>query len=344
MNIARQQFPTVSVILSVYNNEAYLHDTITSVLNQTFSDFEFIIVNDGSSDGSARILASYQDPRIIHLTHSMNQGLIASLNDALSVASGKFIARLDGDDISLPTRLEEQITAFKEDPQLVLLGSYYYIIDEGGSVKRTVRRPLNNTEIRWAILFENPFGQSSVMLRVDALKLHGLRYDKSMLYAEDYDLWSRLLLYGKGKNIDRPLVKIRHHPLQTSRVFSTEQSATADRIAMSNVERLGVEISIQEMKALRGWLRKPRFVTDQDRQVGLKLLELLTIFGKQNSINPQQFTVIRYRLVNRILEAIGIKNLFLRRNFQLLRAIFFWHRYLVIKYAIKRFMKMKNRG
>lgn len=335
-----QHSPTVSVILSVFNGERYLQEAIDSILDQTFKDFEFIIVNDGSTDASTSILKCYDDPRIIHVSNSTNQGLIASLNKGLSRASGQFIARQDADDISFPNRLEEQVKTFNESPQLVLVGSNYHHIDKTGRQIRLRSTPLNDTEIRWHLLFENPFAHGSVMMRANILHRHGLLYNKDILHAEDFDLWSRLLHYGMGKNIEQPLVKIRCHDERISMVYASEQMATADRIVWANLQQLGVSLSTPEVRTLRSWRRKPQLVTAQDIRNGRCLLEILRKFGKQEIIEPRQFRIIRYRYMNKILKLMSLKDLVTFQKIRFFGVLLRDHRILVLKHLIKRSIRL----
>lgn len=304
-----QHSPTVSVLLCVFNGERYLQEAIYSILDQTFRNFEFIIVNDGSTDESTTILKSYHDPRIIYLSNPTNQGLIASLNKGLSYATGQFIARQDADDISLPNRLDEQVKVFNENPQLVIVGSIFHHIDKTGRHIRIRSTPLSDTDIRWHILFENPFAYSSVMMRTSTLRRHGLRYDKEMLHAEDFDLWSRLLHFGKGENINQPLIKIRCHDTQISVVYASEQMATADCIVRANLQQLGIYLATHEVGILRSWVWNPQLVRNRDFRIAKFLLDIIRTFGKQELVEIQQFQVIRYRYVNKILKLISLKDL-----------------------------------
>ncbi|HKQ33129.1 MAG TPA: glycosyltransferase family A protein, partial [Thermodesulfobacteriota bacterium] len=117
--------PKVTVLMTVYNGEKFLNEAIDGILNQTFRDFEFLIINDGSTDGSREIIKSYKDPRINLVDNESNIGLTASLNRGLSLAGGEYIARQDADDISLPERLEKQISILERNPDIALLGSWY---------------------------------------------------------------------------------------------------------------------------------------------------------------------------------------------------------------------------
>ncbi len=126
--------PKVSVIMSVYNGDKYLREAIESILNQTFTDFEFIIVNDGSTDNSLEIIESYDDERIKTINNKKNIGLTKSLNKALKFAKGKYIARQDADDVSLPNRFEKQVEYLDSHPEVALVGTSVYLIDENGKI------------------------------------------------------------------------------------------------------------------------------------------------------------------------------------------------------------------
>jgi glycosyltransferase involved in cell wall biosynthesis len=235
--------PKVSVVMSVYNGERYLQQAINSILNQSFCDFELIIVDDGSTDDTAAIVNSYRDPRIVRFRHATNQGLIASLNFGLTRARGELIARQDADDISLPNRLEEQVGLCDREPQVVIVGSGCHLIDETGTHLGIWRYPLSNTDVRWHMLFHCGFAHTSVMFRADALRRNRLQYEEQAKHAEDYDLWSRLLSYGQGQNTAQVLVKYRRHSHQVSSISAEQQKSVAARISESNLKRLGIHIT-----------------------------------------------------------------------------------------------------
>lgn len=181
--------PTVSVVMSVHNCEKHIKEAVDSVLSQTFTDFEFIIVNDGSTDGTADILKSYCDPRII-LIHQQNIGLTKSLNRAIAGASGTLIARQDADDRSLPHRLATQVAFLAEHPEIALVGSAVEVISGSGMPLATFRNPANPDEIRGVLRSHNCFCHGSVMFRRDSFfSLAG--YDEFFVTAQDYDMWIR---------------------------------------------------------------------------------------------------------------------------------------------------------
>jgi GT2 family glycosyltransferase len=299
--------PLVSVLMSVYNGERYLREAVESILNQTFTGFEFIIVDDGSTDGTATILDSYTDPRIVRVTNETNIGIVGSLNRGLRMIQRMYLARIDQDDVSLPDRLEEQVCLLEQYPDVVIVGSSYDEIDEAGVHLRTIYPPMSDSAIRWQTLFHCSFASSSVMLRMDVLNRHGLYYEKWATYAEDYALWSRLLFYGQGLNVEYPLVKIRVHAQQASQTAAFEQKAAATRIARSNMGRLGVHVSDAEARTLRTWYNYfPRRLNRQEMALCRTVFQLLHIFAQQPNVDPKVVRRIRQHWLYCILAVFSI--------------------------------------
>lgn len=204
-----KESPTVSVLMTVYNEGLYLREAIDSILRQEFTDFEFIIINDGSTDNSQDIIDHYAriDSRIVPINQK-NQGLVASLNTGVQRAKGKYIARMDADDVSMSQRLSDQVTFMDNSPNVVLLGGGFEIIDEMGYFLERIHVPLYDRDIRRTMLLRNPFGHASVMFRRDAIKKAGLYSDKCGP-TEDFELWIRLKDYGKVAALPRPLYEYR---------------------------------------------------------------------------------------------------------------------------------------
>lgn len=186
----RKETPLISVVMSVFNGENYLRDAVDSILSQTFTLFEFIIINDGSIDGTSDILASYDDPRI-YIVNQQNHGLVYSLNLGCSIASGTYIARMDADDISLPSRFEKQIQLLSSDPALSLIGGYFTYINEAGNLLgTTITSPTKDVDLRRALYIVNPFAHGSTMYKKSTwLELEG--YTDEYGPTEDYELWRR---------------------------------------------------------------------------------------------------------------------------------------------------------
>lgn len=216
--------PVVSVILPVYNAEQYLDVAIRSVLWQTYTNFELIILNDGSTDRSDEIIRQYNDKRIRY-SRQDNRGLIATLNTLIGQARGQYIARMDADDVSLPERLATQVHRFEQDPPLGLLGSWVQVIDHDDDFVGTVRYPVTDTVIRATLAVRNSFAHGSVMFRRSLQPT----YSTEALHAEDYDLWCRLAGSTKMANIPEVLYQWRFHPQSTSSTSSI-QNNTAESI------------------------------------------------------------------------------------------------------------------
>ena len=201
--------PKVTVLMAVYNGESYLQEAINSILAQTFHDFEFLIINDGSTDRSRQLILSYDDPRIRLIDNPRNLGLTRSLNHGLELAKGQFVARQDADDISEPKRLAEQVAFLETHTEVALLGTWYKKIDSQGTLIRNRRLPCDYTDIRWSLLFFCPFVHSSVMLRKAVVLERVGFYNEALVYAQDYELWARVARCMPVANLDQYLVSYR---------------------------------------------------------------------------------------------------------------------------------------
>ena len=215
--------PRVSVVMSVYNGEKYLGEAIESILNQTFSDFEFIIIDDGSLDTSRAILRDYalQDARIQIIENRENQGLSVSLNKGIRAARGEYIARMDADDISLPSRLEEQVAFMDANPDIGICGTWMIIFGERqGQIEEF---PLQHTQIHVRLLFGNALAHPTVFMRKSSLQKHFLLYNEHIRYAQDYELWSRSIAFLRFANIDQVLLLYRIHPSTIGANYHVQQ-------------------------------------------------------------------------------------------------------------------------
>ncbi|HLO79466.1 MAG TPA: glycosyltransferase [Chitinophagaceae bacterium] len=203
--------PRVSVIMPVFNTATYLGEAITSILTQSFSDFELIIINDGSTDDSQAVIRSFHDMRIIYLENEKNMGLVYTLNRAIDAAKGEWIARMDGDDISLPGRFGEQLLYLARHPEVDVLACRVQLIDESGNETTNWLddvTAITPEQIMDHLAVDNCIAHPSVMIRTDVLKTY--RYLPEQSQAEDYDLWLRLVTTGKIiHKLDKILVKHR---------------------------------------------------------------------------------------------------------------------------------------
>lgn len=217
--------PKISILMAVYNGSATLRESIDSMLEQTFKDFEFIIVNDGSTDDTLQIIDGYKDNRIRLINNEKNLGLIKSLNKGLQEARGEYIARMDGDDISMPERLSIQFHYLEKNKHVFLLGSSALIIDENGClVKKT--KGTTDWDLSRILPTRNCLNHPSIMFRA----MPNLFYREKMLHCEDYDFYLRLVTEGRIlKNISEPLIKYRISPNSISRTKALLQRRQAEK-------------------------------------------------------------------------------------------------------------------
>lgn len=196
----------VSIVMSVYNEEALLERCLASIFSQTFADFECVVVNDGSTDGTGQILGCVKDARL-RVISKLNTGLADSLNDGLEQARGEYIARMDGDDVMVPERLERQVAFLDAHPNVVLVGSFVRQANGTGHLEER-RFPTEDGPIRDCLLNQNPFMHSSVMFRRSVVTQVGA-YDPRYLHAEDCELWIRMARVGRVAIVPEFLVTRR---------------------------------------------------------------------------------------------------------------------------------------
>lgn len=210
--------PKISVLMPVLNGEAYLHIAVQSILNQSFADFEFIIIDDGSTDQSRKILEDFAaaDSRVRLILRDTRMGIPSALNRALEIARAPVVARFDCDDVALPHRLETQLDWLGRDSELSAIGSWAWLIDTAG--KRTGRikkQPVGKDRVRSLLPLRNCLLHPATMFHKAAAEKAG-NYDERFLWAQDYDLWLRMLPNGSIDNIPEPLFELRRHPEQVS--------------------------------------------------------------------------------------------------------------------------------
>ncbi len=211
----KQTIPTVSVVMPAYNAEKYLREAIESILSQTYDDFEFIIINDGSTDKTKEIILSYSDPRIVYIENEQNSGICVTLNKGLDAARGKYIARMDSDDIAIPRRLETQVRYMDANPKIGASGSDIEIFGEG--ITPYIFTQLHTPdECSAGLLFNSCFAHPSVIIRKDILDQYNLRYKDEFRGLEDYELWWQISRHSGINNIAQPLLRYRHHKAQVT--------------------------------------------------------------------------------------------------------------------------------
>ena len=242
--------PLISVVMPVYNGEAYLAEAMESILSQRITDFEFIIINDGSTDGSEKVIRSFQDERIRY-HYQQNCGLGATLNIGCEMARGKYIARQDQDDVSLPERFQFQIEYLESHPDVLLVGSRAKIIREGSKALEYHNHPSNPAVLKFDLMFDNPFVHSSVMWRNNEIT-KSEKYNPDRNLYEDYDLWSRFSQKGKIANVPEILLLYRHHEAGLSKNFSNFRDLALYNQAIKNMHVLCGETTeaMQDLAAI----------------------------------------------------------------------------------------------
>ena len=229
----------VSVIMSVYNEpDEYLQEAIESILNQTFGDFEFIVINDNpENERIKQTLRKYslKDSRILIIFNKENLGLTKSLNKGLLVAKGKYIARMDANDIAMPGRLGKQVDFMENNAEIGIVGTGHYFINEKGEIIDKKVPPLQDDDLRKLLIKHNTFCHSSIMIRKEVLEKIGF-YDDNWKSAQDYELYFRIAKYFKLANLEQPLLYWRVNKDSISFFKSKEQIKNALRAQLKAIK------------------------------------------------------------------------------------------------------------
>ena len=230
--------PPVSVLMPVYNGARHVRAAIESVLAQTFGDFEFLILDDGSTDATATIAAGYGDPRIrlVVLPHG---GFCAALNHGLDIARGRYVARMDHDDVCRPKRLAAQVRFMDAHPEIGIAGGFVRAQFPDGTAPRW-RFPCDPEELRAGLLFEPGIAHPTAILRMAAMDRHALRYDARWRHVEDWDLWRRAADCFPLANLPRVVLDYRVHDARMSSVHGNEQQARGRALQNELLDRLGL--------------------------------------------------------------------------------------------------------
>jgi glycosyltransferase involved in cell wall biosynthesis len=276
----------VSVVMPAYNAERYLEKSIESILNQSLRDFEFIIIDDGSTDHTSKILDYYaaRDSRI-RVIHQKNSGVTDSLNTGISLASSKYIARMDADDISHPLRLYTEYEFLESNPDYVLVGTDFSIIDIHDNTLSKVRRANDDTGLRALMHLNSPFAHGSVMFRNDAFNKAG-GYRRESGSAEDYDLWYRMQQIGSIYVIPKILFNWRLGDNNITTVHSEKVMVSAAKIRDEINSHLPLLLSLSTLKK------------EKQRYSEVRFLDLLDNYTR----------ICMYQIKKR--QPVGFKNLF----------------------------------
>ena len=285
-----------------YNVEKYVAEAIESILNQTFADFELIILDDCSTDKTAEIVKKYSDERIIYHKSEQNLGLVDTLNVGLKLAKGEFIARMDGDDISLPTRLEKQVRFLDENPDIILCSVGMELF----GMENTVWIRENNPEdVKITMMLYSPILHASSVFRKKVFLNNNLIYRTEAFPAEDYDLWSRAVFFGKMVNIPEVLYKYRIHGIQVTKINPQKEKKTR-QVRQNYIERTLPALNKKDIEFFVNKIASDK-LSGKDEIFKAKTVILHFIEANKNSMffnqNRLEFRLKRY-YQNRVFEFI----------------------------------------
>jgi glycosyltransferase involved in cell wall biosynthesis len=278
----------ISVLMPVYNGERFLREAIDSVLSQSFTLFELILLNDGSTDESENIILSYKDERIVYVKNERNLGLIAILNKGIELCKGKYIARMDADDISLPDRFKRQIEFMESNPNCAVLGTNYINFSDSFEVKLV--GPETSDEIKTHLLFSCCVCHPSVLIKKESLMQLDVFYNKDYKYVEDYELWTRLIENSTIYNLQVPLLKYRHHTAQVSNANRIGQISTSNKLRANYLTSSGFGYTDEQLEA-HNLIGSNEKLTNKNQlqQVNNWLLNLLEQNAKLHFANHEVF-------------------------------------------------------
>jgi glycosyltransferase involved in cell wall biosynthesis len=288
----------ISVILPVYNASEYLSEAIESILNQSFQNFELLIINDGSTDKSKEIINSFSDTRIKYIDNNGNKGLIYTLNRGIEESKGTYIARMDADDISLSNRFVMQFDYMEQHPQVGACGTYaQYIGDRQGFWKY----PIDDTDIRCRLMWGSSIIHPTAFIRTSILKTHHIKFSEDYIAAEDYKIWVDISRVAQLHNIPDVLLKYRTHSHQVTTTKGSAMDYTKTKIIFENIVSTGVNLLETDFDILL------KFITYKYNFQFAELNRLIEIYGlfiKKNNVlqicNPLN---INQQIKERIFEA-----------------------------------------
>ncbi len=237
--------PEVTVLLPVYNGEKYLRESLASLLGQSYRAFELLVIDDGSTDASLDIIESVHDSRLKLVKNAGNQGLVYTLNRGLALAAGRFLMRMDADDIALPQRIERQLNFMRCHPTVGISGTWSRTF---GAVEKPweTRFPVGHEDIVAHMLFHTALSHPTAMMDLAQMRSHHLAYDKQAQHAEDYDLWVRASACFHLANVPEVLLSYRTHSKQVSQQYHEIQRQTADAVRFNLLRRMGIECDQSE--------------------------------------------------------------------------------------------------
>lgn len=291
--------PKVTVLMPVYNGERYLAEAIESILAQTFGDFEFLIIDDGSTDESTSLLRLYTDPRIHCLTNDRNQGLAYTLNRGLELAQGEYIARMDCDDISLPERLRKQVQVMDACPEVGICGTWFQYMQSG----EVIELPSDAEEVKFQTFHRNVLGHPTVMMRTALLRRYNLEYNSEFSFAQDYELWSRCYIHFSIINLPTVLLLYREHQGQMSARYGDRVWQEPASIKLNQLKFLNLVPSEWQEKIHLAVLSESPVISSKDTRHAITWIDALIKANRKTGLFEENlfmthFAVLRQELLH----------------------------------------------
>jgi len=286
--------PETTVLIPTYNCGKFIKATLESILSQTYQDYEILIIDDGSTDNTFETLNMFSDQRIIYLKNDKNLGIVKSLNKGVKKARGKFIARMDADDLMVGNRLYDQIAFLKKEPAYGIVGSWYRITDEKGNLLQSLKTQESHDCIKLGLLFRNQFAHPSITMRTELVKQ--LKYKEDFIYTEDYDLWCRMAQVTKLANLPSYHLLYRWHSNNTCNKRQNELKRNVVKLLSRELNRYHIDHGKEELimhSALCFGYGKKYFNSDQKlMKLNLwldKIFSSKMIIDKFNTIGLENF-------------------------------------------------------
>jgi len=296
--------PLVSIIMSIYNGSQFLFDSVNSILNQTYTNFEFIIVDDGSTDSSYELIKKFSDNNNkVKVFKRAHYGLANSLNFAISKSKGEYIARMDADDISKEVRIEKQVKYLEKNKNVDLLGSNR---KNFGNINKNnfSKLPTNNNIIKWHLFFSVPIIHPAIMVRADILKSQN-GYSEEYKYAQDYELYTRLSKTSNFHNLSEALIEYRNHHCRDLTNYHKEQLNCVIKIRRDYIGRfLKRKISTKEVRLFTEFDRK-QIISLYDLMDAVKIIKKIKIiFKSRYKINSFEESAVNEYIALKLLNSI----------------------------------------
>lgn len=329
--------------MPVYNGEEYLQETVNSILNQTYTDFDFLIINDGSTDRTLELLKRMEDTRLKVVENTENMGIVKTLNRGLEMISGEYIIRMDADDIARPRRIEKQVKFMDQHPNIAASSGSAVVTRNGKAINR-LTMPRGPKKVRTELLFKSPLIHPASIIRNDVIKTHGITYRQELKAMEDYGFWQELSFVSNIDNISDSLLKYRDNEQGISNISRKNEDAR-DRVHyilyQEHFNQLGIEITDTEASLWRKWNTGTLDLSNRDdiegfRNLVIKLKRRLST-DKYDLVYFDKRMSVRYRMCAKTSKQTLKETLAIHERF--FAGTFIFHPLEKIKYSLLYFLK-----